>query len=269
MSGTPKGNVRGRFVMVMLLSLALAGCATSTRNTTSAMDYLYPNSNTVDTPSVPILRLPLRVGIAFTPGDRPVSSSGTNRPKLFFRSSGQFVLTENKKHSLMQEVANHFKKYPFVKDIEIIPSAYLEPRGGFADLDKIKILYDVSVIVLISYDQTQFTDEGALSMAYWTIVGAYVVNGEKNDTHTTLDAVVYDISSRKMLFRAPGASLVKGNSTPVNLSEQQRADSESGFENAAREMVANLDVQLAAFREKIRALPKDYTIVRPDDYKGD
>jgi len=118
---------------------------------------------------------------------------------LNLRSGGQFMLTEKKRQDLMQEVANHFKKYPFVKDIEVIPSAYLSPRGSFANLDQIKTMYGVSVIVLLSYDQTQFTDEGALSLTYWTIVGAYLVRGEKNDTHTMLDAVVYDIPSRKML----------------------------------------------------------------------
>ena len=37
----------------------------------------------------------------------------------------------------------------------------------------------------------QFTDEGLASFAYWTIIGAYIIPGEKNDTHTMLDAVVY------------------------------------------------------------------------------
>src|SRR6266704_2718231 len=33
-----------------LLPLVIAGCATTTRNTTSVVDYLYPNSNTIETP---------------------------------------------------------------------------------------------------------------------------------------------------------------------------------------------------------------------------
>ena len=259
-------------VSMVLFSLvvAVAGCAITTRNTTSVVDYLYPDSSKVETPSVPVLTLPLRVGIAFTPGERSVSSSGISRSigRLPLRSSGQFLLTEKKKQDLMQEVANHFKKYPFVKDIETIPSAYLSPRGGFANLDQIKTMYGISAIVLLSYDQTQFTDEGALSLAYWTIVGAYIVQGEKNDTHTMLDAVVYDIPSRKMLFRAPGTSLVKGSATPVNLSEQQRADSETGFNIAAKEMIGNLDLQLAAFREKVKERPSEFKVQPSAAYRG-
>ena len=270
MALTWKESRFGRVVAVALLSLVIAACATTMHNATSVVDYLYPDSNKVETPSVPVLTLPLRVGIAFTPGDYSVSKSGTPyavRP-LNLRSGGQFMLTEKKRQDLMQEVANHFKKYPFVKDIEVIPSAYLSPRGSFANLDQIKTMYGVSVIVLLSYDQTQFTDEGALSFTYWTIVGAYLVKGEKNDTHTMLDAVVYDIPSRKMLFRAPGTSLVKGSATPVNLSEQQRVDSQEGFETAAKEMIANLDVQLSAFREKVKERPTEFKVQPSPGYRG-
>ena len=37
---------------------------------------------------------------------------------------------------------------------------------------------------------------------YWTNVGAYVIPGEKNDTQTMLDAVVYDIPSRKIVINS-------------------------------------------------------------------
>jgi rhombotail lipoprotein len=270
MSHIWKKSAFGRVVAIALLSLVIAACATTTRNTTSVVDYLYPNRTTIETPSVPVLTLPLRVGIAFTPGDSSVTSSGAPRPvrPLILRSGGRFTLTEKKKQDLMREVASHFKKYTFVKDIETIPSAYLSPGGSFANLDQIKTMYGVDVIVLLSYDQTQFTDEGALSFTYLTIVGAYLVKGEKNDTHTMLDAVVYDIPSRKMLFRAPGTSLVKGTATPVNQSEQQRADSEAGFERAAKEMIVNLDEQLASFREKVKERPTEFKVQPSKDYRG-
>jgi len=255
-----------RLVSLMFVPFAILGCATTTRNTTSVVDYLYPDSNKVETPSVPVLKPPLRVGIAFVPGVSPTHSSASTR--VFLRSRGQFELTEKKKLDLMREVANHFKKYPVVKDIEIIPSAYLTPRGSFANLDQIKTMYGITVIALLSYDQTQFTDEGSLTLAYATIVGAFVVQGEKNDTHTMLDAVIYDIPSRKMLFRAPGTSLVKGSATPINLSEQLRVDSEAGFNLAAREMISNLDLQLEAFRERAKEQPSEYKIQPTSQYRG-
>jgi rhombotail lipoprotein len=237
------------------LLLALAGCAATRERHTSAsvVDFLYPDAKEpVVAPAVPILTLPLHVGIAFVP------SKGYGSP----------VLTEQRKTQLLQQVAEHFRPYPYVKDIEIIPSAYLKPQGGFTNLDQIRTMYGIDVVALVSYDQMQFTDEGILSLTYWTIVGAYVVPGEKNDTQTMLDTVVLDIRSRKMLFRAPGASHVKASATLVNVSEQLRHDSESSFDDAAQQMIVNLDQQLNQFKEKIKERPDEYQVVRGTSYSG-
>ncbi|MFQ5487965.1 MAG: rhombotarget lipoprotein, partial [Gammaproteobacteria bacterium] len=147
-------------------------------------------------------------------------------------------------------------------------SAYLTPAGVFSNLDQIRNMYGIDVIALVSYDQVQFTDEGMLSLTYWTLVGAYVVSGEKNDTSTMLDTAVYDIPSRKMLFRAPGTSQVKGRATPVNLSGELRADSLKGFQEATAAMIVNLDRQLASFREKIKSNPEQVKIVHRSGYSG-
>ena len=60
-----------------------------------------------------------------------------------------------------------------------------------------------------------------------------------------------------MLFRAPGVSQIKGHSTPVNLSEEPRDDSDAGFNEAVDKMIANLDVQLVAFRDKVKDSPDE------------
>ncbi len=243
--------------VVLLIGFILAGCATPPPQhaSTSVVEYLYPNVNDpVIAPSTPVLTLPLRVGLAFVP------TQG--------RESRSFGLTEARKSEILEAVAKHFRQLPFVKSIEVIPSAYLRPRGGFANLEQIRTMYGVDVIALVSYDQVQFTDEGFLSMTYWTLVGAYIVRGEKNDTHTMLDTVVYDIPSRKLLFRAPGVSEIKGSATRINLPEQLRADSQTGITRASADMVDNLDAQLIAFKEKVRERPDEYRIVRTAQYRG-
>jgi rhombotail lipoprotein len=240
---------------VVCAMLGLGGCATSRErhNAASVVDFLYPDTrDPVVTPGIPVLTLPLRVGIAFVP------SAGY----------GNSMLTEKRKLDLMQQVADHFKKYAYVKDIELIPSAYLKQRGGFANLEQIRTMYGVDVIALVSYDQIQFTDQDFLSLTYWTIVGAYVVPGEKNDTHTMLDTVVVDIKSRKMLFRAPGTHHVKGRATLVNLSEQLRLDSDTSFGEAAKQMIANLDQQLTLFKDKVKERPDEYKVVRTAEYQS-
>lgn len=232
-----------------------AGCAIhkSKHYNTSVVQYLYPNQNQhIETPKIPLLSLPLRVGIAFVPE----------------ASGGPKNLTERDKMALMKEISKHFKEYDFVKSIDLIPSAYLTARGSFTNLDQLRTMYGIDVIALISYDQTRFTDRGVASITYWTIIGAYVVPGEKNDTHTMVDASVYDIKSRKMLFRAPGISHIKSKSTPVNLSEQIRIDSMEGFKQASQALVINLKEQLELFKERLKETPEDYKIIHKSGYIG-
>ncbi|UCD78710.1 MAG: rhombotarget lipoprotein [Desulfobacterales bacterium] len=242
-------------LLILLVCVAFMGCAHQTKrhHSSSVYEYLYSDKEGhIESPSIPILSLPLRVGIAFVP-----ETGGRHD-----------TLTEKDKMDLMNEVAKHFKKYKFVKDIELIPSAYLTGKGSFANLDQIRTMYGVDAIALLSYDQTQFTEEGLASITYWTIVGAYIIPGEKNDTHTMVDAAVYDIQSRKMLFRAPGISHVKGLSTPINLDEELRADSIQGFKEASADVIKNLDMQLESFKEKVKEQPEEYKVVHKPGYTG-
>lgn len=242
------------FLLPLVALFLMSGCATrSTHHSSSVVKYLYPDKNEpVETSQIPSLSLPLKVGVAFVP-----ETDGRN-----------YGFTEKEKARLLKEISGHFKKYEFVKSIDILPSAYLTPAGSFANLDQISTMYGIDVIALVSYDQAQFTDEGLASISYWTLVGAYIVPGEKNDTHTMIDAAVYDIKSRKMLFRAPGISNIKGRATPVNLSEQLREDSMDGFKVASEDMVNNLSEQLELFREKVKEAPQEYQINHKPGYVG-
>lgn len=257
------------FVISLFYAALLSGCASgTTKHATSVVDYLFPKTkDPVVTPGIPVLTLPLRVGIAFVPPPpgRDLRSGRLSSGLTPFQGGGDLALTEKRKTDLMLEVAKNFKKYPFVKYIEIIPSAYLTPAGSFANLDQIRTMLELDVIVLLSYDQVQFTDQ-TLSFTYWTMAGPLVVPAQNNDTHTMLDAVVYDIASRKMLFRAPGTSLVKGSSMLVDQSQEIRADGDRGFTEAAQSMISNLDIQLALFKDKIKERPEEYKVVQTPKY---
>jgi len=246
-----------RVAFFSTLIILVAGCAgtQSRHTTTSVVDFLYPNqTDPVTDQGTPVLNLPMRVGIAFVP-DKPGQAPAR-------------ALTESKKAQLLDRVAEHFRALDYIKSIEIIPSAYLTPKGGFENLNQVRTMYGVEAIALVSYDQAQFTDEGMASILYWTIVGAYVVPAEKNSTATMVDAVVMHIPSRKMLFRAPGVSQVQGSSTPINLSEELRLDSEEGFNEAVDKMIVNLDAGLVAFREKVKESPEEYTVVQSGGSSG-
>ena len=243
------------FLCALIALLVLSGCAgkVSRHTSSSVVHYLYPDRDTpLDTATLPQLSLPMRVGLAFVP------ETGGRNPGF----------TEKEKTRLLDEIATHFKRHHFVNSIDVVPSGYLSAGGSFANLDQIRSLYGIDVMVLVSYDQTQFTDEGLASIAYWTLVGAYIIPGEKNDTHTMVDAAVYDIESRKMLFRAPGISHIKGNATPVNLSEELRHDSLEGFQRASADLVTNLDEQLQLFKQRVKENPQEYDVVHRAGYTG-
>ena len=184
----------------------------------------------------PTITVPLKAGISFTPSQ----DYGEGFP-------------ERAKMKLMQEIAAKFKEYSFVESIELIPVLYLEEGGGFSNLDKLRQLFGIDVIMLLSYDQSQFKDTGASAIAYWTLIGAYFVKGEKNDTHTLMDAALFHIPSRKMLFRASGISHIKSRATFINLSEQARQDSLDGFQQACMDLSKNLQEALYKFRKMIRS----------------
>ena len=238
-------------LIILFVLLPLIGCAEymgrrQSRYTSSVVDYLYPQREVAETPSIPRLSLPINVGIAFVP-ESAMAATATR-------------LSRKEKMDLMEQIASEFRTLPMIKNIELIPTDYLTRGGGFTNLEQIKTIYGIDVIALISYDQIQHTDEGLLSFSYWTIIGAYVVKGEKNDTSTMVDAAVYDIPSRKMLFRAPGTSHIKASSTLVNLSEQLRNDSLKGFQLASEDLVNNLQDELDRFKQKVKEMPESYAI---------
>lgn len=247
-----------KYFLLLLMLLLVSGCAGKRHYSSSLMDYLYPTSQREVTPSLPVLDLPLKVGIAFVP-NRDVRGSAS------FWSWNQRVpkvvpISEKEKMELMSGVAAEFRNKDFIADIEVIPGAYLMPSGGFDNLQQIRTMYGLDVIALLSYDQVQNIDEDFMSLSYWTIIGAYVVRGEKNSTNTLLDAAVFHIPSKSLLFRAPGTSFIKGKATPVNLDEQLRKDSAEGFQSASVKLIENLQEQLSLFQQKVKAQPEQYKV---------
>ena len=256
-----------RFLFVACTAiLFLSACATQQiHNKSSVMDYLYPKDVELHPePTMPRLKVPLKVGIAFV----PATQSYQRGANLWSGPMDSIKFPESTKTSILNRVADNFRALAFVDKIEVIPSTYLTPGGGFTNLSQIGTMYDVDVVALVSYDQMQFTDDTALSLSYLTIVGAYTISGSKNDTNTLIDTVVFDIDSKKMLFRAPGISQVKGRSTPINLNEELRADSLQSFNEAADAMVLNLDTQLQVFKERIKSKPEEVQVEYRQGYNG-
>ncbi len=254
----PRPRLVGQCVAIvglLLAGLIAGGCAAwfphRADRSSSVVSFLYPDEkNPLPPTSIPVLRLPLRVGIAFVPG------------------ANESNISEMQKNALLDRVAKEFKGKDYIESIEIIPGSYLRTRGGFENLDQVRSLLNVDVIALVAYDQVQFTKENILSLTYWTIVGAYIFTGEKNDTHTLVEAAVYDIPSRHLLFRAPGASKVSASSALAYMEQNLRADSAKGIDLAMVDLTNNLKTQLEAFRERIKQSPGEVQIEHKPGYSG-
>jgi len=252
------------FLTFALVALFSSGCVfrwnAHHHQASSVVQFLYPGKDQPFVqPSKPTLRLPLRVGVAFVP-----SSTGNYAGSDVVNSA----FTEAQKTELMRDIAAKFRALPFVQSIELVPTTYLRPGGSFENLDQLRALMGVDVIALIAYDQSQLTSDTAWSLSYWTIVGAYVIPARKNDTATLMEAVVYDISSRSLLFRAPGVSTIHGNSTPINSDGQLQSDSKSGYIAAAQDLTTNLQHELDAFKVRAKEEPDSVIIEHKPGYRG-
>lgn len=233
------------FLTVALLGLSsgctafwqtMSGDAPRQGASSSLVDFLYPAGETppaVDN-RVPVLNVPLRVGLAFVPANRPGS------------------LPEATKVELLEHARQRFLGQDYVADIVIVPETYLAGRRGFDALDQVARLYGLDVMALVSYDQVSIAEDRTSSLLYWTVVGAYVIKGTSNDVHTFVDTAVFDLKTRKLLLRAPGTSELTTTSTLVRSGEQGREARARGFDEAMAAMTENLAVELDRFRTRIK-----------------
>ncbi len=245
-----------RAIGFLLGAVLVTSCATTppTQRRAGVLDYLYPVGQEASPPRDVNLVAPVRVGIAFAP---ETQHAAHRYAPAFTAAYGDldtspFALNESDKHLLLERVAAAFRDVAEVERIEIIPGSYLKAGGGFENVDQIRGLLGIDLIAVLSYEQTQFGDYDEASLLYWTIVGSYFVEGNKNETHTFVDTSVFDIPSRALLFNAGGRSRVQDRSTAIELYEAQRADSKRGFEEAVDAMIVELKTSVARFREEAR-----------------
>ena len=234
--------------ITLILSFLLSGCTTLMQQLTdqgtrrgvssSLVEYLYSNGETPPEfeETIPTLNLPLRVGVAFVPS----------------YADDSITLNANHKSELLTMVKEAFSERPFLHEIVVIPETYMRSSRGFEGVNQISRLYSLDVIALISYDQVVYTDDMRSSILYWTVVGAYFINGSKNDINTFVDVAIFDTNSHKLLLRAPGTDKVIAKSALINSSEKLRTARQTSFTNATLNMTENLQLELEKFKENIK-----------------
>lgn len=233
-----------KILLVLAVGVGLlSGCASmagrnEVRQSASIVNYLYPRATQAPQliEQVTTLRPPVRVGLAFVPTDPRRAS-----------------LPESERMKLQERVRAAFAQHETVGVIEIIPTQYVQPGGGFDNMQRLATMFNVDLMAMVSYDQVRFNDGNSLSFLYWTIIGAYVVNGNQYDIRTMLDVSVFDVATRKLLFRAPGTSQIDGTGNLANYSERARAAQLEGYQKAAENLIPGLHGALEKFRARIKA----------------
>ncbi|MGC1459767.1 MAG: rhombotarget lipoprotein [Steroidobacteraceae bacterium] len=237
---------KGFAVLLALGTLALAGCVNlpclpycggHAHSSSSLVDFLYPGRLPPPATEQPQLKIPLRVGLAFLPSANAQAAG----------------LDEAQKETLLERIKQRFASRKFVTDIVVLPDYYLSGHRGYAGLNGVQRLYGVDVIALVSFDQETHLDQNNWSLAYLTIVGAYVVKGSRHDVSTLVDLAVVDPESRQLIIRAGGTDVRHGNTTLIDAARKARETDITGFDAATDQMIEHFDAALSKFEADVRS----------------
>ena len=240
-------------------TMGLSGCAgfnfsclsachqAHAQNSTSLVGFLYPGGEApVADRLEPQLHLPLRVGLAFLPSQGAETENG---------------LDAAHKEALLEQIKQRFKSRKFVADIVLIPDYYLRGKKGFDGLEGVQRLYGIDLMALVSYDQVMHEDSNDWSLAYLTIVGAYVIKGTRHDVSTLVDLAVVDPATHSLVLRAGGFDNRHGNVRLINENIELRQASTQGFDLATRQMIDHFDGALTHFEADVREGKSNVQIV--------
>jgi rhombotail lipoprotein len=250
-------------LLLPLFALALSGCeamnnlwggSTRSGESSSVVEFLYPDGAKPPKPTgdVPAIKLPITVGLAFVPG----------------RGTALGPLSEAQKMALLEQVKSKFTGEDYVTDIVVVPDNYLRGSSGFDALDRAARMYGLDVMALVSYDQLSTSSEKTSSFWYWTVVGAYLVEGTRNEVQTLVDTAVFDIPSRTLLFRAAGTDRVEKDATMVATPQQLRGLQAASFSRAMDDMTVNLQRELDGFKVRVKEHKAPVRVVQSDGGGG-
>src|SRR5262245_38800255 len=214
-------------------------CRYEARASSSLVSFLYPSGDEPPAEnSIPELKLPVRVGLAFLPTKSGVNAVG---------------LEASNREALLERIRQRFSDRKFVKTIVIVPDYYLDGSRGFEGLQGVQRLYNVDVMALVSFDQVGYRDDNKWSLGYLTIVGAYVLKGTRNDVTTLMDLAVVDPASRSILLRAGGTDDRHATTTLIDQGREAREASAASYSKATDQLIEHFDTALVQFEADVRA----------------
>lgn len=240
-----------RVALASFSSAALAGCLSQPEARSGALDYLSrKGSAEVDDAEVK-LELPVRVAIAVPPAGTAAGPMRAGLPPTTHRIAPE-TISDRKRRELLDRFTAEFKDRPGVASVQVLPSTYLTPGGGFAELQRAGTSFGFEIVALLSSDQFQFAEAGGASFDLGTVGGERKVEGEPNETRTVMDASLFDLASGQLLLHATGESSVKSATAHYQVQDGLRNACESGFDSAMKDLFKNLDAAAAEFAKQLK-----------------
>jgi rhombotail lipoprotein len=243
-----------RWVVTGMVLAGLAGCTTlfggyegrRQASSSTLVNFLYANQEVPPVEAEVRLQLPIRVGVSFLPTKGPAGPSPADREQV------------------LASIRENFRTLPYVSEIVPIPDYYLlsGAGNGFTQIEQLSRLHRLDLFALVSWDQITDSSQNRNSLAYWTIVGAYFVRGDRHETHTLLDLAVIDPVTRSLVLRAGGTSSLGGNTTLIDADKHELAQRARGFELATASLVGNFKRELTAFETRVREGTAPVRVVR-------
>lgn len=228
-------------LMLSLALLSLTACSilgpqkVRHERSTGLVQFLYPNGQIPADASRPILRLPLRVGLAFIPAE----------------GESDAIYAQHKV-DLLNRLKYAFEHKDYVQEIVVIPEIYLQNGGGFDHIQQLKNLFNLDALALVSYDQVVNRTENILALSYLTIVGGYIFPGSNYKISTLIDLAVIDMDKRQILFRAAGTAASQDTVPEAYTQNIYNKQQQVGFGRAMQVLEVNLGVELNAFERRLR-----------------
>lgn len=246
-----------RLLAAAVLTFSLSGCAWfwgghgwgDHHSSTPLVSFLYANGQVPQvTPQVE-LHLPIRVGVSFLPEAEGRLNGGA---------------TEVDRDKVLNAIRDRFKSLGYVREIVVVPSYYLHYGNGdgLAQIQQLSQLYQFDLFALVSYDQLLDQTQNHASFFYLTIVGAFVVPGDRNETHTLLDLAVIDPRSRALVLRAGGTSSLGNTVAAVSVESNSITQRTRGFELATANLLDNFQTELTAFEARVKEGTAPIRVVR-------
>ncbi|MEM1433344.1 MAG: hypothetical protein AAGG11_04760 [Pseudomonadota bacterium] len=231
--------------LLLSVSLLLSGCtllfdlnhdrAVRHDVTQTPLHYLYPDGRPAELATKPAtqLNLPLSVGLAYVPGDR------------------RAALPQGISQRLLTALADQFQQQAYIASITVLPPESLRPSGGFADLELAAHLHGVDVVVLVSYDQVAYLDNTAWSLFDLTLVGSYLTQAHRGDTHTAMALIAVHVPTRRTLLTATGHDQQQRRTSLAHASGTLREQQAVSLNQAAVALATDLHRALTDFHDQL------------------